>query len=387
MKEMWMRRTVLIFVPHFLPGYRGGGPIRSVANLVRSLGKVYDFRIVTSDRDLGMHDSYANVEIGRWVQVEAAQVMYLSPEMQRLKIISTIMKETAHDVVYLNSFLHPRFSLLPLIASKLAKSRRPVVLAPRGEFSRVALRIKRLKKSTFICASRLIRLHAGIRWQASSALEAADIQRAIGGQAKDICIASDLPHFEYNIPSKPIRHAGDPLRVLFASRICKMKNLDFALRVLAEIKVPIELTIVGPIDDPDYWDHCGSLIRSLPDNVRVQFDGPLHPDALQPLMAVSDLLFLPTQGENFGHVIIEALAAGTPVLISDQTPWQDLEEKGVGWCIPLSEKHVYISAILKLFAMKKIKNSEMRSKCLAYAGQFMKENNIIEENRKIFHFL
>jgi len=48
-------------------------------------------------------------------------------------------------------------------------------------------------------------------------------------------------------------------------------------------------------------------------------------------------LVLPSLGESFGHVIVEALAAGCPLIISDTTPWQRLEEKGIGWDIPLDD--------------------------------------------------
>ena len=59
----------------------------------------------------------------------------------------------------------------------------------------------------------------------------------------------------------------------------------------------------------------------------------------------------PTGGENFGHVILEALCAGCPVLVSDQTPWRDLEAKGVGWDYPLDEPQRFRSTIDELVGM------------------------------------
>ncbi len=58
------------------------------------------------------------------------------------------------------------------------------------------------------------------------------------------------------------------------------------------------------------------------------------------------------QGENFGHVIIEALAAGKPVLISDQTPWRGLENHKAGWDIPLNDKEKFISILEMLVDME-----------------------------------
>lgn len=47
------------------------------------------------------------------------------------------------------------------------------------------------------------------------------------------------------------------------------------------------------------------------------------------------VFLLPTLDENYGHVIQEALSAGCPCILSDQTPWQDWEKNGVGYCFPI----------------------------------------------------
>jgi glycosyltransferase involved in cell wall biosynthesis len=60
----------------------------------------------------------------------------------------------------------------------------------------------------------------------------------------------------------------------------------------------------------------------------------------------SHIFALPTTGENFGHAIFEALAAGRPVLISDQTPWRHLRQAEAGWDIPLNASAEFRNAIL-----------------------------------------
>ena len=57
-----------------------------------------------------------------------------------------------------------------------------------------------------------------------------------------------------------------------------------------------------------------------------------------------DLFFLPTLGENYGHVIHEALLSGSQVLLSDQTPWRGLTEAGLGWDLPLEGKGAFAAA-------------------------------------------
>ena len=70
------------------------------------------------------------------------------------------------------------------------------------------------------------------------------------------------------------------------------------------------------------------LIAGLPSNVRVAYGGVVAPDEVTAVLRRHHLFFLPTHSENFGHVIVEALAAGRPALVSDRTPWTDLEAAG-----------------------------------------------------------
>ena len=71
----------------------------------------------------------------------------------------------------------------------------------------------------------------------------------------------------------------------------------------------------------------------------------MAPELIREAVVSSDLLFLPTAGENFGHAIQEALAAGCPVLISDRTRWRDLAPKGVGWDLPLSAPDRFVAVL------------------------------------------
>ena len=101
------------------------------------------------------------------------------------------------------------------------------------------------------------------------------------------------------------------------------------------VKATIVLTIAGPAEDKVYWETCKQQIEQLPFNIQCNYIGPQANEQLYHLLLQNHLFILPTTGENFGHVIIEALLAGRPVLISDQTPWLNLTEKHAGWHLPL----------------------------------------------------
>lgn len=345
-----MTHRVLVWSAFYLPGYMGGGPIQSLANLVSQLGDEFTFRIITADRDLGDNVAYPGIDTGQWLPVGKAQVRYLAPEELRLKTIARILSEIPHDLLFFNSFFDPKFTTLPFIASRLNfASRKPVLIAPRGEFSPGALQLKAWKKRGFVSMARLTRLYRQVHWLASTPQEAVDIKGAFGSPS--ISIACDLPSANLASLRRQPRAPGAPLRVVFLSRISPKKNLDFALRVLGKVGVPVIFDIFGPKEDSDYWKRCVALAAEVPDCVTVNYRGSLTPPEVIETLAQYDLFFLPTRGENFGHVIAEALLAGARLLISDQTPWRGLTASEVGYDLPLNDIEGYVRAIETEFAL------------------------------------
>lgn len=339
------RPCVAVFLRGYLPGYRSGGPLQSIANLVSRLGDEFDFRIITADRDLGDTDPYVDTPPMRWLAVGKAQAIYLPPREQRLSTITRILCDLKHDAVYLNSFFDFQFATFPLIARRLGRtsSKPTVIVAPRGEFSPGALAIKPTKKRVFIAASRLVRLHSGVIWQASTEIEADDIRRTM--HAHDIINATDLPRHPAPLLPRRDRAADDPLRIAFLSRISPKKNLLFCLETLAQVRSRVVFTIYGPREDREYWQRCEVAIAALPSHVAVVYGGPIEPRDVVPTLSQHEIFYLPTFGENYGHVIAEALEAGLRLLISDQTPWRGLSNASVGYDLPLDRPEAFVAAI------------------------------------------
>jgi glycosyltransferase involved in cell wall biosynthesis len=129
------------------------------------------------------------------------------------------------------------------------------------------------------------------------------------------------------------------------SRVSQKKNLHFALDLLGSVQGDIELDIYGPIENRAYWEQCQEGIRRLPDRVRAHYKGPVSSDRVVQIFSQYHFQLFPTLGENFGYVILEALAGGCPVLISDKTPWKDLSKQGAGWDIPLNARRLWLDAI------------------------------------------
>lgn len=379
--------SVLVFAPVYEPGFKSGGPVRSITNMVERLGGDITFRIITADRDRGAGGAYPGIEPGIWQRRGRASVIYLPPAKLNLACIARLIRSTPHTIAYLNSFFDPRFATLPLMARRLGPApRTPVVLAPRGEFSQSALALKPNRKRAFLIFSRTLQLHHHVIWQASTRHEADDIERTLPGIARDIRIAPDLA-MQVDRGSEPwrSRRPGQALRIAYLSRIAPMKNLLFALQVLREVTVPTVFTIHGPCVDSAYWSACEAAIATLPAHVEVRHAGPVPPDQVSAVLGQNDLFFLPTRGENFGHVIIEALQAGTPALISDRTPWRGLAAAGAGADLPLEVPSAFAAFIEEMARQTSRQAMRMRRRAASFARSMLDEEAALAANRALFH--
>lgn len=379
--------VVLTFIHYYLPGYKSGGPVRTIANMVEKFGDEIEFRIITLDRDIVDIQPYPSIRHNEWNKVGKAYVYYISPAAcSSIKLILLIQR-TPHDIVYLNSFFDPVFAIYPLLIRWLQLTPEcPWIIAPRGEFSEGALMLKHWKKYLFIATAEKLRIYRDLVWQASSEYEAVDIENNMGASAKKIIVVQNLPaEADYSTPLVARLHQSDePLRVIFLSRISPMKNLDFALRVLGRVHSSVIFSIYGPVGEDEYWDRCQRLINGLPTHIKVTYAGSVEPARVPSVMALHDLFFLPTLGENYGHVIAEALSAGTPVLISNTTPWRNLELEGVGWDLPLDEEQPYAECIDHCAGLNSETYREWRSRVQRYAYRRLNDPNIIEVNRALF---
>jgi glycosyltransferase involved in cell wall biosynthesis len=388
MKDSKTSPSILTFVGYYLPGYKSGGPVRTIANLVEHFGDEFNFYIVSSDRDATDTIPYKEINVDDWNSVGKAKVFYASPSMQSIRRISNLINKTPHDILYLNSFFDPLFTVRVLLARKLGFFHgKPLVIAPRGEFSQGALQLKRFKKWLYLQVTGWVGLYKNLIWQASSEYEAADIRMALGDIAKRIVIAPNLPALfdEKEILSKQNDdQQGRPLRIIFLSRIAPMKNLYFVLQVLSKVKVPIEFNIYGSIDDEAYWRRCQKKIIELPTHITATYHGVIPHNEVNRALAGNDLFFLPTLGENYGHAIFESLAAGIPVLISNKTPWKDLESANVGWIVQLEKADIYVDVIESYADLSPPERRTIRNAARRYANCVANSSAVRQANRTLF---
>lgn len=363
--------------------------MRTIANMVAHLKDDIEFRIVTRDRDLNDSMAYSGVDVERWLEVEGAYVYYLSPACCTVRHIQKVMSETTHDILYLNSFYDPVFTIKPLLVRRFFEVfEQPCIVAPRGEFSAGAISLKATKKKFFNAFAGFFELYKNVNFHASSEHEAQDIISVLGIGRACIETAIDLPELKLAEEDDTIlgaeNIATDVLRVIFLSRISPMKNLDFAIEALSFVDSKVQFDIYGPVEDLGYWNKCQSLFATLPSSVSVNYCGSVMPSDVRRVFSQYDLFLFPTRGENYGHVIAESLSVGTPALISDQTPWKGLASQGLGWNLPLASPKLYAEKVDEFASLDSGVRISQRSAVRAQAAKLLQNPSMIEANRNLF---
>lgn len=216
-------RTIVILTDWYLPGYKAGGPIKSISSLVYHLNNEFDFKIITTDRDFGDLNPYSNILTHSWLKKEyGEQVLYLTPEQLSKKNIKKIISEANPDLVYCNSLFSYFFSIIPVFLLKTGVLKTPLLLAPRGMLGDGALKIKSFKKKIFISIFKIINAHKSVYWHSTSNQETAEIIKVFGNGVK-IFEAGNLQISQKDNTEFVIKKNENELKLLFLSRISQKK--------------------------------------------------------------------------------------------------------------------------------------------------------------------
>ncbi len=370
----------MVFCDYYLPGFKSGGGMWTVVNLVDRFRESYDFYIVTRNHD-GKADKkpYENVNVGEWNTVGPAKVFYLRTGQLSVRAFRELANEVNPDIVFLNSvFSSPSITFLRA-RKKSGLSEIPVIVSPCGELAEAALKLKAVKKSLFLMYAKLTGLHQGVIWRASFESDAKDIRAAIGDHievhsAPDLPPRTILPGFD--LSDKPKKSSG-AVRLIFVSRLVRKKNLHFLLeRLSSHTAGDIVLDVVGPIEDREYWNECQAAVKKLPANIEFNVLGPMpYPETLAQ-MQLAHFFVLPTLNENFGYVFVEALACGCPLLISDRTVWGEVAQKGSGWVVPLEDPIAWDAAIRDCVEMDQERFTRMAMSAREHALAWLADPDI-----------
>ena len=387
MKNTSKKKKILIFSEYYLPGYKSGGGMRTIVNIVSHLNDEYDFFIVTKNIDgKSEKEPYKNITHNEWNDVEGAKVFYLSNKEINFTRLLELYSEVQPDILYSNSYFS-KFNVHLLVLNKLRKLKElPYIISPCGELSEDSFRMGTVKKNVFLNFAKSLKLHRNIVWKASTEVEKKQIEQLLG-ENENIHIAPDLiPKVfleDFNFKDKPIKDKGSA-KLVFLSRFNQKKNFKFLLENIINIKGDLHIDIIGPIDDEKYWNDCMNLIANLPENIKVFPKGSIpHKEVVKTLINYH-FFVLPTQHENFGHIFLEALSAGCPIIISNRTPWLNLRDKNIGWDIALEDSSEWEKVLQSCVDMSKDEYKNMSSASRDFIEDWVGENDLEKETRNLF---
>lgn len=365
---------ILIIMGGFFPGKKYGGPPVSVDNFCSLMKKDAESFIITHNHDMGDSDIYNNIHIG-WNDRSNVKVKYLSDKEYCKNTFENVIQEIKPDYLYLQGLF--QYCVFPSL--QLAKKYDiNVVLAPRGELCAGAFK-KKYKKIPYIAVLRMMGLLKNVVFQSTSDEETEAIVKYLCVEKDRIYLLSNIPSIPYGLPQRTTKKSGEG-RFVFISRILWKKNLLKAINYMKNVKGVIVFDIYGPKEDENYWAECENAIKELPSNVVVEYKGVLSHDDIHATFNKYDAFIFPTLSENYGHVIAEALVNGCIPIISDQTPWSDMNEAGAGWALPLDCEDDFKKAIQDMVDMDEIHIEEKRLRMKSYLEKKLR----IDELKKAY---
>jgi len=298
------------------------GPSYSVPRLAQAVAVAQDQFVVlaTLDRGGGTH-SFEHITHMAFAQAPFPRKLGVS-----LPMWNWLGKAKSHGISLIHS--HGLW-MMPNIypARAAARAGIPHVIAPRGTLDPAALVYSAYAKRLVRWLGQDASLKGATAFHATSSIEAGHI-RAQGLHQPIVLSPNGI-----DIPPAVHKIRGGRRTLLYLGRLHEKKGLDMLLQAWMTLE-PVfpdwDLRIVGKGCEIFELELKRDIARR--GLTRVILDGPVYADDKLDAFQQAELFVLPTRGENFGMVVAEALAAGTPVLTTTAAPWSELEQNNAGWC-------------------------------------------------------
>ncbi len=315
---------VLHVTPSYFPASIYGGPIQSTHELNLALARLgATVRVLTTDAngpqrlaESGSEVSYSGVVVHYMPRV-------MRPDISFSLLTRLIADVRWADVVHLTAVYS--FSTIPTLAAcKLLG--KPLFWSPRGAFQQWQGSPKQSLKAIWDVVGRM----AAPR---RTTVIAASEREALAARQRYPKVSAEIVGNGVHVPDVlRTRTESDILRIVFLGRLHPIKGLEElidACGLLCEKGIAFQLSVAGG-GDAGYIAALRERAQSRGVESQVHFLGQIEPAAKAHLFSASDILVLPSHSENFGMVVVEALAHAVPVVASKNTPWQALEAKECG---------------------------------------------------------
>ena len=368
-------KKLLIMASLFWPQKNGGGPPISIMNLVQSVKDRFEIYIISKNHEINDDQPLAGI-ISGWNQFDFGKATYTAKGEHTFGNIIRLIEEVEPDVIYQNSFFSID-DLLPVLVYKKKHKNLKVIVAPRGEFYPERLQVGKLKKTMYGKLFRYSSLLKDVYFQGTGTEECMQEKEFLGIPDDHLLNIQNISLPDKGLYSR-IEKNSNELRLVYIARIHPTKNILKAIEWLRNLSGNIQYDIYGSVENEMYWKQCQEVITGLPQNITVRYMGVIDHEQVASTIAKYHAYYMPTTGENFGHSIVEAMLMGKPVVISDQTPWTDVNGNG-GFAISLSDEKGFTDALNKLAEMDAKRYSVLTGQIKKYIKSKLNVDEIIHQ--------
>jgi len=316
-----------------------GGPPRSIVGLCEHLAPLTD-RLDLCCVDLGSDfGPRVGVDTSLVNLTEVSCRVWKSLRLYIPRGLGSVLKDKAVSADIIHS--HGLWAPANAIAAQTAwKARVPHIITPQGAFAPEALAISAWKKAIFkrLCVNRTLQRAACLH--AVTEREASHIRRfgltnpiAIVPNGVSVSQPLDVPD------AAPTRdwgaHFGGKKLIVFLGRMHPIKGLDIlieAWRRIADEFTDWHLVLIGP-DEDGYLATIESQVETANLAGRVSFPRYLPASDKDSLLSAADLFVLPSRSEGMSIALLEAMAAGLPVVITRSCNFPAAKESGAGFVV------------------------------------------------------
>ena len=328
-----MKSKILLLYPYYWPHYKAGGPVQSLYNLVDYFKHQADFYLLSLDCDIdGSHPSQA-ISLNRWTEGPNGEHIFFSRTISSFLVLR-IIREIKPDSILINGIFNINTSLPGVIWGTLLGAK--IIISPRGMLQQWGLQRNKRVKKIFLMILKFI-LNKTTHWHATNDQEKKEIL-AVFGKHQEVSVAANIPRKVSTINKLAFSPGRDKIKLIFLSLINSNKNLHIIIEAVNKLKHLFSLDIYGPIINGAYWASCQEKISG---EAQITYRGPIPSWDVPEILKQYHFFVLPTQGENFGHAIFDALSCGMPVIVTRNTPWQNLDDKKAGFYVDSNVDSLY----------------------------------------------
>jgi glycosyltransferase involved in cell wall biosynthesis len=354
------KRKIFMLYPYYWPHYKAGGPVQSLYNLADFFKNDAEFYMVSLEQDLDGGRAGKPIQLNEWNTGPNGEHIYFMAAISPIRLFQLI-KRIKPDVLFVNGMFNVKTTVTGILAGRILNI--TTIISPRGMLQAWALKRNTRVKKIFLWLFKIL-IPSGSVWHATDDQEKSDILKHFG-TTQTVHIASNIPK-QVSAPSPvPFPAVDGKIKLVFLSLINPNKNLHLIIEAVNETN-SFSLDIYGPIISHPYWEYCQTKI--LPGSP-VTYKGAVPAWEVTAILASYHFMVLPTEGENFGHAIFDALSVGVPVIITKYTPWKEIDESGAGFYMSLEQNSIkgILAAIVTLSAEA---HRTQRTKALDYAKKY-----------------